>query len=150
LTLMATVHPRFGEGDINEKVGVWSLLLADINYHLAQQAVVKMLRANKYEPKPADIIEAVQSITDTTPTAEQAWSEVLRQLDPYRTPEWSNKLIQDAVRVMGFRNLCDSESPSIDRAQFIKIYNNLKNRQKNDYENTVVIQLVGGKLKLLG
>lgn len=152
MTLMGTVFPKLTEGNVEEKVGVWHLLLADLDYQLAQQAVVKMLRHAKYEPKPADIIEVVRSMQQSNiPTAEEAWDEVQRNLDPYRTPEWSHELIGQATRTMGgVRVLCESINPGIDRAQFIKIYNNLLNRKQDQAENIVVVRLVGNTIKLIG
>jgi hypothetical protein len=154
LTLIATVFPKMTDGnekEVNDRVNVWALLLSDIDYRLAEAAVLRMLRTNRFEPKPADIIAAVKAITPSPhPSAEEAWQEVLSKLNPYQRPEWSSELIREAVKTMGFLQICQSESPSIDRAQFLKIYNNLLERQAVKAENETVLVLAGMMPKMLG
>jgi len=141
------------EGTKEEKLDrarAWTYIMPDIDFEQAKTAVIKILRTSKFEPKPSEIIEAVKSMTDNTPSAEQAWQEVIDKLNPYKKPEWSSDLIQEAVKVMGYKQLCGSENPSIDRAQFMKIYNNLRDRRGSEQENAAVIGMLGSKLKLLG
>ena len=153
LMFLGSAYPKLIEGDAKDMVDrtkVWCLVMGDIDYDEAKAAAVKYIRSNHYAPTPADIINLVKAARADVPTAEEAWAEVLRNLNPYRTPQWSHQLIQDAVRTMGFLQLCNSENPSIDRAQFIKIYNNLRDRQHDRQENEVVVRLVGGTVKLIG
>ena len=119
----------------------WHLLLADVDYSLANVAVIKMLRGDEY-PSPGRIIKAVKSVwLASIPLAEKAWTEVLVKLDPYKRPEWSHPLIGEAVRCMGYVGLCRSENPGMDRGQFIRIYNNLLDRQADRQENEAVYRI---------
>jgi len=141
LTLISSIYPRLAEGDIDDIINSWNLVLLDIDYATAKTAVVKMIRSDEY-PSPGKIIKAVRSIRNAgIPSAEEAWSEVIKKLDPYKRPEWSHDLIGDAVRCMGYVELCRSENPGMDRAQFLKIYNNLLDRQADRQENEVVYQI---------
>ena len=153
LTLIAKIHPKTVEGltaeKIRERNEYWAFLLGDISYKQAENATIKVLRNIRYVPTPADVIAAVREQSSEMP-AELAWIEVQQKLDPYITPKWSSDLISQAVKVLGFRALCESEKPSIDRAQFIKTYNNLLERQHIYRENEVVLSLTGGKLQIKG
>ena len=144
LTLIANIFPKLADGEKQEfadRIKTWHLLLFDVDYALAQMAVIKMLRGDEY-PSPGRIIKAVKSIQNARiPSAENAWAEVLLKLDPYRRPEWSHKLIGEAVRCMGYVELCRSENPNIDRAQFLKIYNNLLERHMDREENEVICEI---------
>ena len=144
LTLIANIFPKLGEGDketFANRIKTWHLLLCDVDHQLAYTAVVKMLRSDEY-PSPGRIIKAVKSIQMAgIPSAEKAWTEVLVKLDPYKRPEWSHPLIGEAVRCMGYVELCRSENPGMDRAQFLKIYNNLLDRQADRQENEVVYRI---------
>jgi len=144
LKFIANIFPKLAEGNndaFNKRIMSWHLLLSDVDYNLASQAVIKMLRGEEY-PSPGRIIKAVKSIQNANiPSAENAWAEVLLKLDPYRRPEWSHKLIGEAVRCMGYVELCRSENPNIDRAQFLKIYNNLLERHMDREENEVVCEI---------
>jgi hypothetical protein len=153
--LMGSFFPKMIEcspQQLEENIKNWAIVMGDIDHAEAEMAVMLLVRSHTYDRlKVADIVKSVKDMRNASiPTAEEAWKEVLRNLNPYRRPEWSCSLIQDAVRTMGFLQLCNSENPSIDRAQFLKIYNNLRDRQQDRQENNVVLQLVGGRVKLIG
>jgi hypothetical protein len=151
VVLALSNFPAMQDKDMKATAMLWQKLLADLTYEQAEAALVKTLFSAKFFPTIAEIREAHKAIVNAgIPTAEEAWKEVLRNLNPYRAPQWSCPIIQDAVRTMGFLQLCNSENPSIDRAQFIKIYNNLRDRQQDRQENEVVVRLVGGTVKLIG
>ena len=154
MTLIAKIHPKTVEGltaeKIRERNEYWAFLLGDISYKQAEAATIKVLRNIRYIPTPADIIAAAREMQVSETPAELAWIEVQQKLDPYIKPKWSNETISQAVKVLGFRSLCESEKPSIDRAQFIKTYNNLLERQHIYRENEVVLSLTGGKLQIKG
>lgn len=141
MTLIASIYPRIAEGDADDIIDSWNLVLLDLDYTTAKTAVVKMLRADEY-PTPGRIIKAVRSIRNAgIPSAEEAWSEVIKKLDPYKRTEWSHEVISEAVKVMGYKSLLMSENPSIDRAQFLKIYNNLLERKADRQENEIICQI---------
>ena len=145
LTFIASASSNFAKDqDPNMMITAWQIVLGDVSYQEAQVATVKMIRDNKF-PSAGALMEKVREARlNNVPTAEEAWTEVIKKLDPYKAPTWSTKTIQEAVRVMGYKSLCASEKPSVDRAQFFKIYNNLLERNTNRTENEIVSQLVGG------
>lgn len=152
---MGSFYPRMIEctpQQLEENIKNWAIVMSDIDYKKAETAVIKLTRSFTYERlKVADIIEAVKAIELAgIPSAEEAWGEVTAKLDPYRRPDWSHPLIREVVVLMGYVELCRSENPGMDRAQFIKAYNNLLNRKQQEKEIIAIGGLVGGIVKQIG
>ncbi len=154
LTLLGTVFSKMSDGDeieINHRIDVWTLLLADIDYKLAEVAAVKMLRSCRFEPKPADIIAAVRAIAHSrVPSPEQAWLLVQKEIarcGQYKAPEWSHAYIQEAVRTINWWNLCTTE---IDlSARFMKIYESIVSRRRDEAENNAVAAIMRAEIRQL-
>jgi hypothetical protein len=70
------------------------------------------------------------------PTAGEAWEEVLRYIADHGshngTPEFSNPIITKAVRAIGLVNIGMSEDVMVERAHFLKIYDQLSSRAVED------------------
>ena len=72
------------------------------------------------------------------PDWSEAWSQVqmaIRQFGAYRADkalESLPELTREATKRIGFTNLCMSENPSSDRANFRMIYETLADRKKKD------------------
>jgi hypothetical protein len=131
---------------------LWQKLLNDIPYEVAEKAVSKVLMTSKFFPTVAEIREAVESLKEkqsALPSAEDAWEEVSRKLDIYKTPTWSHPAIARVVKLIGFSNLCHSENIAIERGQFFKIYSAYEKREKDSEVNQNVLAMVGGITKLL-
>ena len=77
------------------------------------------------------------------PTGAEAWGEFKREVHRtgyYGTPQFSHPLIQRAIDIMGWREMCLSEDPEgVLRGQFLKIYATLDQR-----ENENRVALTGG------
>ncbi|HMM22946.1 MAG TPA: replicative helicase loader/inhibitor [Selenomonadales bacterium] len=147
-----SAFPHMQDHDMRQTAILWSKLLADLDCSLAEAALVKVLMTAKFFPTVADIREAADSMKSREgqpPAPEDAWSEVLRNLNPYKAPTWSHPLIGEAVKVLGYRNLCESEHPGWDRKNFFDIYEALMRRNKEERLNQTVIGLVGGHLQVL-
>lgn len=123
----------------------WALVMPEITYPKAELALVKILREKSFAPTPADIIKAVESMfpePNAFPPAEEAWKEVISQLNSYAPPkEYSHPLIMDAVKTFDYVDelcRCNNDDLGIKRAQFIKTYNNLAEREKEKKRNQAV------------
>ena len=137
-----------------QRTKVWQMICSDLDYETAQVAAVKLMKTAKFEPRPADLIEATESLMPkTVPDTESAWIEVCKKLNPYKAPQWSHPLIGEAVKVLGYRTLCDSENPEWDRQHFIKVYERMVAREKDEKVNQQVLKACGlleePKLKVL-
>lgn len=65
----------------------------------------------------------------------EAWEEVLKQVTRrgyVSTPRFEDKLIDKTIKCIGWRDICLSENISIERAHFIKAYDQLLNREKSE------------------
>lgn len=151
---LATANfPNMQEKDMRPTATLWEKMLADIPYPVAEQALIKLLATNKFFPTVADIREAAENMTgNQLPAADQAWSEVLeqiRRIGSWGIPTFTHPAITEAVKAIGWRNICCSETPGVERAHFMKIYDSVKGRHNDQKINGQVLQLVGG-IGLLG
>ena len=127
-------------------------LLSDIPYDIAEKAVSKVIMTSKFFPTIAEIREAAGTLKENSsilPSAEDAWEEVCRKLDPYKVPTWSHPMVAKVVKLIGFSNLCHSENIAVERGQFLKIYAAYEKREKDSEVNQNVLSLVSGITKAL-
>ena len=144
VALSAANFPTVQKNDLRPTAVLWSNLLSDIPYEKAEQAVIRVIMTAKYFPTVAEIREAVGQLEPTgLISAEEAWLEVMKQLDPYKRPKWSSKEITKTVEAIGYINMCMSENIAIERAQFIKSYNSYKQREENNKINGQLLQFCG-------
>ena len=154
LILLAGAFPELGDGG-KATVVSWHIALADLDYSLAERATVMVLQRAKFRPRPADIREAVDTIRPKrAPAADEAWEEVVRQMNAPKLAAWSHPIVQRAVRIMGFDNLVHSNYPAKDREQFFKIYETLAKRGETETavltaSNVVGLVAIGDMIKPL-
>ena len=136
---LKTYYPRENLLPNEESMSLWLRQLEDIPYQIAETGLQKWVALNKWSPTIADIREmATDIVNGETPDFGDAWEEVckaIRYFGAYRAEEALDSLSPLARRAterMGFRNLCLSENPSADRANFRMIYEALVERQKKD------------------
>lgn len=155
LTFLAVLYPKLRaetRKEEKQKIVAWSLVLADLDYTLAQAAAIKLARTLKFPPGPADIIVAAKSITPSShPAPDLAWQEVKSAVDRcglnITPPPWSHPFVAEAVRRVGYTNLCVSELDQ--SSKFLKFYEAIITRALNDQENLVVASIIGIDLKQL-
>lgn len=142
------VYPNFGsklsDFEWEQLPGVWQRLLADIPFDLLDMAAMHYCSTSR-SPFPPSVAElrdyALSLVTADEPGAEEAWGEVMRlvrrygsygkfntETMTYNLPDFSSERISKCVSIMGWLNLCMSENPGVDRAQFMKMYDSLKKR----------------------
>lgn len=142
--------PSQQERNMQPTAKLWHLMFAELNYEIVERALARVLLTAKYFPTVSEIYEAIQQLDKpaNAPSTDEAWIEVIKKLDPYRTPVWSHANIEKAVKIIGYRNMIESDNIAVQRAQFFKIYSSYLEREDNDRINNDVLKLVGG-LKLL-
>ncbi len=114
-----------------ETIVLYCDMLADLPYDAAKTAVMKIIKTAKFFPTIAEIREATlrQMPGVNPPTPPEAWANVadqLQQCGTWHTPAFAHPLIAQAVRTMGWYDLCRSENPMTDRAHFLRIYGDLR------------------------
>lgn len=139
LVIITAAYPNM---QISEAmVKLWHELLEDIDFNLAKTAVKKLILESPYPPTIADIRKHVMEIT-TPPEdridAAEAWGEVLRAIRHHgyycekEALESMSPRTAKVVRYMGWREICLSEDIDVVRGQFIKMYNAVAEREKQE------------------
>ena len=133
--LSAVIDKPMSEATIE----AWYVMLKDLDYPETMMAVKKVLAESQYPTMPAvgqirkaaAELEGGQAITGA-----QAWGMLLQAIHKYgfyREREALESLPQDVAKVvdwMGWSELCHGENVDVIRGQFLKMYDNQVNRQK--------------------
>lgn len=128
--------------------------LKDLSDEQFLRAIVLILKTEKQINKATNIIALIRekALVRDQKLPGEAWLEVRKKImgvGSYGTPTFKESLIQKAVEIMGWRNLCLSENQMADRAHFLKIYDTLINREeKNILEGKKVLINFDGQAKI--
>ena len=137
-------YPSMQEKDLSLTAAVWQKALDDLPLDNLEKAVIKIIVSKKFFPSISEIrSEAVSFAAPLHPLPEEAWAEVMAQLDPYRTPRYSDPLIHRAVKAVGYLNLCMSERIGVERAHFLQIYGAFLQTDTNRRQNEAVMEITG-------
>ena len=149
VALASSSYPSIQGKDPRPIVEAWAMMLADLDAVVAKAAIIKVCRESKFFPSVAQIVAAAQELdprTEKLPTAAEAWEEVvqlIRDFGPYRAPLYSCDTLKRAVRAIGWQQLCMGENPEADRAHFLRLYESMRSRYREDRENEKVLALSG-------
>lgn len=133
LSVLTAAYPDKSLED--ETVKLYLRFLSDIPFHYGQAAALNMIAESKWFPSVAELRkEAVSLMPDhQIPSAAEAWGEVMEQIRKagyYGIPEFTHPVVKQAVKTMGWRNLCMMEEGAYtDRAHFMKIYDSLASKE---------------------
>lgn len=121
---------------------VWYGLMKDIDYQVCNAAIQKWMLTNKFPPTIAEIRELATEIQcGKLPDWGEAWEETckaIRRYGFYRPKEGLESLsplTRETVNRLGWSNLCLSENPTADRANFRQCYEVVA---KREHENNVL------------
>lgn len=136
---LKTYYPKENILPNDKAMELWFEQLQDIPYQVAETGLKKWVSLNKWSPSIADIREMATSISlGDLPDWSEAWSQVQSAIRSYgsygavKAMESLPPLTREATKRIGFTNLCMSENPSADRANFRMIYETLAERKKKD------------------
>ncbi|MHB1937027.1 MAG: replicative helicase loader/inhibitor [Acidobacteriaceae bacterium] len=114
-----------------ETVEIWATVLADLPAAVVDQAVKRIIATQEIPslPTPGRVRREAAALTGVLPpSAELAWEEVMdavRRHGYTNAPRFSNELAERAMRSIGWRQICMSESLGVERGQFLRIYASL-------------------------
>lgn len=140
ISLCSTNYRNWPE-DGKEKalIDLWTTMLSDVDFEIAQAAVQKYMAESVYPPTVADIRARVADITVfREKTGIEAWGDVkdaIRKFGSYNEKKAMDSLTgvtRKVVQGIGFRTLCLSEDEMADRAHFLKVYDVLAKRERDD------------------
>ena len=116
-------------------IGLYELMLADLEYEVARNAVARIIRTSRFLPTVAEVLTAAADIVvGETRNGVDAWGDVgmaVRRVGSYGVPKFEDPVVGDCVRIMGWRNLClGDSSEASDRARFCELYEDLQRKQR--------------------
>lgn len=137
LIILAAAYPRFDAPKDTSRV--YAELLADIPNELLIAGAKHHATTSKWFPSVAELRAAafdIQAKAQGTPNAEEAWGEVMHQVrnvGSWGRPQFSTPLVGMAVDgLSGWATLCASTNVVADRAHFLRIYDGLLQRHRED------------------
>lgn len=133
IKILQSAYPRqeFKEDTIR----VYTRMLADLPYAVAQQAVYELLATSRFLPTIAEIRTHAVEVACPVPSVDEAVIEarnIVRSSSVYdkQSTQWTHPAIGKAVLAMGgVETLGMSEEPEFVWAQFRKVYAEIRNRE---------------------
>lgn len=126
----------------SQAMELWFRQLQDIPFPVAEAALNKWVATNKWSPSIAEIRELAAEIKNgKLPDWGEAWEETCKAIKrfgfyrPKEAIESLSPLTRKTVERLGFTNLCLSENPTADRANFRQCYETVAKREQ---ENNVL------------
>lgn len=131
LAIARTVHPTHPVTE--DTVVAYHLLVGDLPYAAAEDALRAALRTSPFFPKPNELVEAVAARTGFLPSETDAWRAVLDHLRGPQRPFAGPKPVEEAVKAIGgFYVLRTSQRPDADRKAFGEAYPEIRKRWLGD------------------
>lgn len=134
---LKTYYPKENLLPNSQAMELWFRQLQDIPYELAEITLEKWVSTNKWSPTIADIREHATAVKcGDKPLWSDGWEEVLRAIGKYGSYRETEALqsmtdiTRQAVKRLGFRNICMSENIMTDRANFRMIYEQIADREQ--------------------
>lgn len=134
--LCGTLTLAFPNWNISaDSVELWHRLLEDVPSEIAMAVAQEWVMTSERYPTIAGIRRAcAEKMADMPPTAIEAWGEVMNAIHDYgqnfyeRGGRWSNHITREVVRSIGYSTICYSDKISVERAHFIKAYDEARDR----------------------
>jgi hypothetical protein len=118
------------------RLGVWVDALADLNPDALERAVDRIIATADRMPVPSLVRrEVLYEGYGQLPSGWDAWNNVLRavrHVGRYRVPDLPPVTMRAVEAVGGWRHICDSTSPDLIRAHFVKAYEIYVRRAEHD------------------
>lgn len=136
---LRTYYPREKLLPNEQAIELWYNQLQDIPYNVATATLNKWVAIEKWSPSIADIRQlATEMLNGATKDWGDGWEQVelaIRRYGIYREAEaleQMDDLTRQAVKRLGFKNLCLSDNMQADRANFRMIYEQLAERKEKE------------------
>ena len=128
--MIASAYPSWKP--TQETVAVYVELLQDLELNEAQNAVRSLLMASEFPPTVATIRRKVLELQDGAPlTKSEAWELVMalvKNNGTYNRPTIEDYVTGQIVKSIGWREICQSTNPDTIRAQFFRLYDELREK----------------------
>ena len=138
---LRTYYPRETLLPNQQAMELWFRELHDIPFPVAEAALRKWVNTNKWSPSIAEIREMAANVQNgDIPDWGEGWEEVQRAIRKYgmynvrEAMDSFTPLTRKTVERLGFRNICVSENPMSERANFRQCYEILAKREQMDQQ----------------
>jgi len=127
-SILKQLFSAYANSQISEgTAAVYYRILCDLDPKLLQAVVHQCIAELKFLPAVAEVREMYFRLAGRSGelAAAEAWGLVLQEIQrigSWGKPEFANATVAEVVRFMGWRELCMSENPGVDRAQFMRMY----------------------------
>ncbi len=153
LEIISVLTAAYPQANLSKETGnIYVRFLIDLSFEIGQAAVLDLISKNKWFPSISELREAANKmLPNEIPSTEQAWAEVeesFHSVGSYQTPHFSNPVIEQAVRTLGWRELCLSTNPIADRAHFFKVYEGYRAREVEDNLALPEVKMLKEKIRL--
>ncbi len=120
------------------RLKVWYELLKDLSLEQLRKGMVTFLRNHPEIYPNTNVVAHIRKYGLSTelnyPTAIEAWGMVLKEIGrtgSYGTPKIPNDMVQRAVEMIGWRDICLSDNVEASRAHFFRAYESLIKREQD-------------------
>lgn len=144
---LRTYYPREALLPNPQAMELWFRELNDIPFPVAEAALRKWVSTNKWSPSIAEIREAAANIQNgDIPDWGDGWEQVCKAIrkygfyEPKKALESLDPLTRQVVERLGFRNICLSENPTAERANFRQCYEILAKREQTRQQLALPLQ----------
>lgn len=150
----AYTSPNFLPDEYSVKT--WFKFLGDLPCDLATMCVERYIATNKYPPTIADIRETVADMMLDKKDWSESWKNVTRLISLYGMPneakayEAMDDNTREAVKRLGWKNLCFSNNQTADRANYRMVYEAVTKEKKDQLALPENLRLKLANIKLLG
>ena len=132
-----TYYPKENILPNNEAMSLWYRELSDIPMHVAEAALRKWVSTNKWSPSIVELRETAATVQNgEIPDWGEGWEQVCKAIrkygfyEPKKAMESFDPITRQCVERLGFRNLCLSENPTAERANFRQCYEVIAKREQ--------------------
>lgn len=126
---LKAAYPRFAFLSTDEEMEFWYQMLQDVDYVVAQNAAMEFISTSVFPPSIAELRKlCADRCTDPIPSFDEAWGTVQKAISAAGrdNPEKAYAMMDDTTRAvvknLGWTNLCVSENPEANRANFRMAY----------------------------
>lgn len=157
---LKTYYPREQLLPNAQAIELWFQELHDIPMNVAEAALRKWVATSKWSPTIAEIREMCVDVKrGEAPDWSDGWAQVqlaikrYGYMQPKEAMASLDPITREAVRRLGFYNLCVSENPMSDRKQFRDTFEIMAKRQQMEFQLPIglqdTIRSIQGEFKLM-
>ena len=137
--ILAILKETFKDFQVTEtKINIWYDLLKDLDFKITQIAIEKLISESTFPPTIADIRKQVIEIIHPVIDAAEAYGEVRKAIkeygydNAYEALKSMSPLTRKVCEYIGWQNICLSEEPSVVRGQFLRMYEQLREKEQKE------------------